>query len=189
MFDIISYFYTTFQLVVKRTPYFGSLSRDTYKTLIRNNLKAFGSLNSLLAFRETNALDHPAFQTGCQTIYGTEPIAKVREYIARLDSNGTFVRVMIFILAFCTNTRFVSFDSSAEIGSESTAIEIMNLQNIFISMFWKYLLYQYNFTEAVRRFSYFVKYIVDVIQSTYEEQNAQHFEVVERTTRLLTMDD
>ena len=189
VFGILTYFYTTFQLVVERTPYFGSLSTNTYETLISNNFRTFGSINSLLVLREVNAFDYPAFKTGCETIYDEKTMAYLNMSIAGLDPNGTFIRIMLFILAFSTNSRFVVFDSSPKMGSESTSIEITNIQNIFLTMFWKYLIYQLKFTEAVRWFSYFVKNIVDMIQISYEQENAQHHEVIEKATRLLTMDD
>ena len=129
-------------------------------------------LNSIFTLREVNAINYPAFQTGSYMVYGEKSMAMLRRYNARLDPNGTFIRIMLFILAFSTNSSFVVFDSSADIRPESTSIEIMNVQNIFINMFCKYLIYQFNFTEAVRWFSSFVKYILDVMQSSYEGQEA-----------------
>ena len=94
--DAITNFYSTFDLVMKRTPYFQSLSTNTYETLIRNNFHTFGSLNCIFTLHEINALDYPAFPIGFQTIYGENAYEDLRRYITRLDSNGTFIGIMLF---------------------------------------------------------------------------------------------
>jgi hypothetical protein len=192
IFNITKLFFSTFQPLVERTPYFRHLTLDTCRTLLRCNSATFGTINSFFIIREVNALDYPAFLTGCNTIYGHETIESLRKFSRQLEHNGTLVKLMLLILAFSTNSSAIVFDCSKDIKSISSSIFIFDIQNMFITMFWKYLVYQYGFFEAIRWFNSFIKYILAVIQSMYERENAQHNvmvnTVIEQTTRLLTIE-
>jgi hypothetical protein len=143
--------------------------------------------------REVNALDYLAFLTGCNTIYGSETMGYFNKFTIRLEQNGIFVKVMFLILAFSTNCGIVTFDKSKNLMSRSSSMSILNIENILITMFWKYLIYQYGFVAAVRWLNSFIKYILDVLQSSSEQPNVQHDDlvetIIEETTRSLTIQD
>jgi hypothetical protein len=192
IFDITKLFFSAFQPLLERTPYFHYLTIDTGRTLVRSNSATIGTINSFFIIREVHALDYPAFLTGCNTIYGQDTMESLKKFSGLLEQNGTFVKLMLLILAFSTNSSALVFDSSDNMNSISSSLFIVNIQNMFITMFWKYLLYQYGSIEAIRWFNSFTKYILDVIQSMYERENAQHNvmvdTVIEETTRLLTLE-
>ena len=147
----------------------------------------------MFIIRETDALDHPAFLTGCNTIYGRKTMESFQKFTSQLEQNGTFVKLMLLILAFSTNSSVVGLDCLTDIKSISNSISIVHVQNIFLTMFWKYLVYQYGFVVAVRWFNSFVKFLLDVIQCMYEQANKQHNDMVdtliEETIRVLAIDD
>jgi len=192
-FGIIKFFFSIFQPFVERTPYFHDLSTDTCQALVRHNSQTFGTLNSMFIMREINALDYRAFLNGCNTIYGYKTMEYFNKFSIKLERNGIFIKIMLLILAFSTNCSIVTFDYSENITLISNSVSIINIENVFITMFWKYLVYQYGFVLAVRWFDSFIKYVLDVLQNSREQSNVQHRDmlgtVIEETTRLLKIDD
>jgi hypothetical protein len=192
IFDITKLFFSAFQPLIEGTPYFNCLTVDTCRTLLRSNSATVGTINSFFIIREVNALGYPAFLTGCYTIYGQDTIESLEKFLGLLEQNGTLVKLMLFIIGFSTNSYALNFDSSDDMQSISNSTFIFNIQNIFITMFWKYLIYQYGSQVAIRWFNSFTKYIINVIQSMYDRENAQHNEMVdtliEETTRSLSIE-
>jgi hypothetical protein len=178
--------------LLERTPYFHELSTDAYCKLIRHNLPIFGTLNTTFIMREINALDYSAYITGLTTIYGDEAIADFKNFIITLEQNGIFIKIMLLILAFSTNCSVVLPDYDDDMTSISSSILILSIQNVFITMFWKYLIYQFGFLAAVQWFNHFIKYVLDIIQSSGKRQHAQHNdlldEIIEETTHSLTIE-
>lgn len=175
------------------TSHFHQLSPDACRTLIRHNSVAFGTLNATFIMREINALDHSAFLIGCNTIYGYETMTGFRKFILRLENNGTYIKIMLLILAFSTNCSIVAPDYSEDLTSILNPKFILNIENIFLTMFWKYLTYQHGYIAAIRWFDMFIKYVIDILQSMNERSNEQHNDtvgtVIEETTRVLTIEN
>jgi hypothetical protein len=44
----------------------------------------------------------------------------------------------------------------------TSSMDLIRIQNVYITMLWKYLVYLYGFKEAAIRYSYLVKNILDV---------------------------
>ena len=57
------------------------------------------------------------------------------------------------ILAFSSNCSIVLSDHSLNLTNTSatSSISLIHIQDIFIVILWKYLVYQYGFIDAVRR--------------------------------------
>jgi hypothetical protein len=153
----------------------------------------FGTINSLFIMREVNAFDYLAFHNGCSTIYGYEGMKHFNKLTIQLEKNGTLIKIMLLIVAFSTNCSIVFDDDTENMTSISSLLSIVDIQNVIVTMFWKYLVYQYGFVLAVRWFNSFIKYILDALQILNEQSNVQHNDmvdtVIEETTRLLTIED
>jgi len=193
IFNIVKQFYSVIQPLVERTSYFPNLSTDTYCTLVRRNAPIFGTINSIFIMREINAFDHLAFLNGCRIIYGNEGMKHFDKLTAKLEKNGTLIKIMLLIVAFSTNCSIVLHDNTENMTSISSLLSIVSIQNVIVTMFWKYLVYQYGFVLAVRLFNSFIKYALDALQILNEQSNVQHNDmvdtVIEETTRLLTIED
>jgi len=193
MMDFLKYLYSTFQSFVENTPYYYLLPISTRKELFVHNSETFGMFNSMFVIRETHAMDYTAFRTGADSIYTPNGVDYFNNIISQLDSNSVLVRAMLSILAFSPNSGTVYFDKSIDLNIEFDSILIFNIESIFVTMLWKYLLYQYGLVDAVRWFNHFIKYLVNLIRFVYEQRSSQHTAmldtVIEDTTRLLCLDD
>ncbi|CAF4964927.1 unnamed protein product [Rotaria sp. Silwood1] len=175
---------------IERSSYFHDLSIHTRQILIQNNSEIAGTLNSIFVMREINALDNMAFITSCTSIYGDEVIKHSVQLAARLETNGILVKIMILILAFSTNCSIINPYYSGSTMNLSSALSVLNIQSMLVTMFWKYLIYHYGFSGAVRCFNHLIKSVLDILYSANEMRNAQHEKMidtlVEETKRSLT---
>ena len=99
-FQVIKYFYSIVQHLLRRSPFFHQLPSDVRRSLIRNNTETLGSFNTTLILREIDALGNPAFFSGCSTIYGSDATKNGNRFLARMEPDGNLVKIMLFICAF-----------------------------------------------------------------------------------------
>jgi hypothetical protein len=101
--------------------------------------------------------------------------------------------MMLIILAFSSNCSIVLSDHRYYLTNTSTtnSISLIRVQDIFIVILWKYLVYQYGFIEAVRRFDSLVKYHLDILNQINDVNSKQHLEMIDtlivETTNSLTL--
>ncbi|CAF4395760.1 unnamed protein product [Rotaria sp. Silwood2] len=187
--DIFRVLLSTLQPFIECSPYFHHLSTDTRQALVQNNSEIAGTLNSIFIIREIKALDNMAFIASCTSIYGSEVIKHSDHLITRLEPNGILVKIMILILTFSTNCSIVNPYYSSCIMNLPTALSVLNIQNVLVTMLWKYLNYQYGFIGAVRCFNCLIKCVLDILYSANEMRNVQHEKMmdglVEATKRSL----
>lgn len=186
VFNIIKLFYSKLQSVIECSPYARILSTDTYRALIKNNSQTFGSINSVFIMREINLFHNEAFSTGFRAIYGDEIVGFFNYFAAKLEKNGILIKILLFTLVFSTNCSIVIPDYSETIPSLSSVISLAHIQHQFITIFWKYLIYQYGLSSAVRWFDCFIKYVLDIVQTTSEQPNPQHSNMVETVVEGIT---
>jgi hypothetical protein len=189
---LVGSFYTAIQPLIERCPYFHSLPTDIRKIIIQNNLNGTGGFNSMFSAADANVFDNDAYVVACNEIYGEEYVKVSRRLITKIESNRTLLKIMLMVLAFSSNCSIVSYDYSTSSVDVSLILHITRIQDIFVTMLWKYLVYQYGFAEAVRRFTYLIKNYLDVLNRIHANNSAQHWKmvdiIVEKTTHLLTSD-
>jgi hypothetical protein len=142
--------------------------------------------------RETNALDSPFFRAGCCNIYGQENFNETIRFISKLEQNGILFKIMLLIIAFSANSSIVVPDYSENMPTIEGTMSVNRIQNILVTMFWKYLNYQYGFLGAVKCFGSFIKFILNILRWTNEKFTPQHWDmvdiIIENTSRALTID-
>ena len=186
----MDYFILPVQPLIERCPYFQSLPTDTRRIIIQNNFSGTGSFNSVVAAADANVFDNQAHVAACNEIYGADYVKESHRVSTRIEPNRTLLKIMLLVLAFSSNCSIVIYDHSVNPINISSVINLIHIQDIIVTMLWKYLVYQYGYVEAVRRFAYIVKNYLDVLNRTHENVSTQHWDmvdvIVEKTTHLLT---
>ena len=177
--DIVKYFYSSILSYLERLPHFHELSLAARRTLIRRNFPTAGTLHSMFVVRETNALDNQAYAIGCSNVYGQENMSELRRYVAQLEPNDTLVKLMLSIIAFAGNASVVRMNNDEELMASSSALSLIHVQHTLVTMFWKYLLYQYGHFEAVRRLNSLTKYVLNILQWTEMECTVEHRNMID----------
>ena len=192
---MIGTFYTAIQPLLERSPYFNDLSPSIQQLVIRNNLYGTGALNAMYAAAEAKLFESASHIVNCNEIYGADYILETQRLLGRMESNGTLIKIMLTILAFATNSSVVSYDQSIDAinqSSERSSLILLRIQDTIITMLWKYLVYQFGFTQAVQRFDHLVKNFLDILERIHANASEQHTRmldsIVEKTTQALTYD-
>lgn len=192
-FQIVKQFYTTMQPFVERSPHFHLLSPNARRAILRHNADTAGSFNSIFLMRECKALENPAFLDACQAIYGPNIFPYLTRFVNRFETNGTLVKVMFLIFAFSSNCSVVNFISREDLNDCCESTSLLHVQNILVTMFWKYLIYQYGFQGAVQRLDSLIKHILNILGSDNDDMKGNHSQMidnlVEETTKLWSNTD
>jgi len=147
----------------------------------------------MFATGESKICDNEFYIAICNEIYGADFVKKSQRLMTRIESNGTLIKMMLSILAFSSNCSIVLPDHRYYLNNTSTtnSIILIRVQDIFIVILWKYLVYQYGFIEAVRRFDSLVKYHLDILNQINDVNSKQHLEMIDtlivKTTNSLTL--
>lgn len=191
VFHFIKQIHSSFQLFIERTPQYQYLSAKSCQAIVQRNSDIFSSINSIFILRETNAVELVAFQEIFALIYSQDTLHDVNCLLSKLNFNGIYIKIMLMIFAFSNTFSIVKYESSVDLTHKTNWVSIFTIQNMFVTMFWKYLLYQHGFNDAVKWFSEFVRYILHLMQITANQRTKQHTQiinaVIEDTARLLTL--
>lgn len=178
-FDIVKHFYLNIQSFIESTPYHQQLSKQDYEQLIEQNLQVSGAINGMFIVRESQAIDYPAFRAGCDAIYPPYVTADYIKLITQMHPNSVYMKIILMVLVFSTICRIVTFNSSIKISSNSNSLFIFNIQNIFVTVYWKYLLYQHGFRDAVQLLNDLSKFILNIMRNISEQESKQHSELID----------
>ena len=90
----------------------------------------------------------------------------------------------------CSTVRFHGLESVTTL---SNSLVLSHIQNLLVTVFWKYLTYRYGLTNAIRCFSSLVKFLIDLVKSVDRLSTAEHLRmidiIIEESTRLLIIED
>jgi uncharacterized membrane protein len=160
--NIISQGFGGVQTLIEHSPHLDLLTIDARRALIKHNIYITGALNALFLTRELEVHNNLNVVNNVIALYGHDvTVASTRNREA-CDPNGNLIKILIFILVFAGNCSIVTFDDQEDIRTMSSAIFCVKIQNLYVTAFWKYLVYLYGFDEAVVRFSSLAKRILNI---------------------------
>lgn len=160
-FDLIQQCSTAIQRLVNKSSYFRSLADNVRQLLFRRNSFWMMFFKSVLVSRQFNYLIDPNFALSFAGIYGSKFLEKVDHLFKQMDSDETIHKIMIFIIILSTNTSIVTFNPSHHIESTVVLSYVVRIQDIYVTVLWKYLINQYGFRQAVLRYSSLIKTLIN----------------------------
>lgn len=123
---------------------------DARRTSIKRNTFWMSVFQGLLLSREIDFLSDPRYILSVTGIFGSDFFQDMVNLFKRMDHNEIIKKMMLLVSSFFSNSSLVTFDPSDDI---ATSIDLVRIQDIYVTVLWKYLLYQHGFTEAVRLYS------------------------------------
>ncbi len=186
--------FSTIHKFIERCPLFYSLPSYFRKELIKRNLNTVGGFNGFFMAKEMNIFESEIYSKFIDNIYGHGYSNSLIQASQRLQENGILIKIMSMILIFSSNCTIITIDRKGDIPIILNTKILIDIQNIFVTLLWKYLIYQYGFHQAILRFLSLVKSILDLIQRMDEGLKIQkHWtmveNVIEKTTRALNLED
>lgn len=177
--EVIGSFYSAVQPLLERTLYFRQLPSEQRRLIVQNNLCGSGTFNSMIAAVEANVYGNQAHIDACNKVYGKEYVEESHRVLKRLETNLTLLKILLLILAFASNSSIVIFDHSYDQRISHHTVSLLKIQDVFVTMIWKYLIYQYGYIEAVKRFSNIVKNFLDTLNRMRDNHSEQHWQMVD----------
>ncbi len=154
--------------LIERSPHLRCLSRHAYRAVILHNVFFTSSLSGSLIARDTNAFRNLTCMYATSEVYGNDFMVKCAQDNKRLVANGNLIKLMLFVLIFSSNFSIVMLNSEEDLKTMSSSIELVHVQNIYVMILWKYLVYLYGHKGAVIHFSLLVKNVIDMLARTTE---------------------
>lgn len=194
LLKLVGQLYGSVGSLIERSPDFTSLPLDARQLFLKHNLYIIGIINGLFLGRELNVFDNTVVHNAIVGMYGPDYMIEMRRNIAKYDPNGSLIKILILILAFSSNCSIVSYDNEEHISIISSSIHLVRIQNVYVTMLWKYLVYLYGYSAAAIRFSRLVKNAVDIMSTLKsppqtENRNRVLETIVRETERKLVISD
>lgn len=179
--QLVGSFYAAMQPFIERSPWFFNLPHETRRTIIQNNLSGTGSFNAVLATIEANLFGEEIYMNNCKEIYGKDYVDENFRLISKFESNRTLMKIFLMILTFSNNCSIISYEQAFQWTPLSNfhSYHLNQIQNMFVTMLWKYLVYQYGHAGAVRCFVRVVKNYLDLLLRVHANHSAQHWQMVD----------
>ncbi|CAF4614110.1 unnamed protein product [Rotaria sp. Silwood1] len=192
--NYIGSLFATMHIFIGRYPLFQSLPISVRQELIKRNLNAVGGFNGFFLAKQMNAFENEIYSKFIDNIYGYGYSNSVIKASRRLQQNGTLIKILLMIMAFSSNCALVTIDYIENIQIILNPKIFIYIQDIIVTMLWKYLIYQYGFNEATIRFLSLIQSILDMIQRMADGLNVQKHRnmignVVKQTTRSLELEN
>lgn len=139
-------------------------SLDVYRAVAKHNLYCTGAFNGLFICRQFRLFENPDFGDFCLTFCGLELTLEAVQAASRCEANGNLIKIMLMIFAFSSNCSILIYDETESLSTMTSSIDLIRIQNIYVTIFWKYLLYLYDYNEAIIRYSNIIKSFLDLIK-------------------------
>jgi hypothetical protein len=161
--EVIGTFVAGAQLLFEKNAHFRSLSLRTRSLLLHKTIKQVGGLSCSFIVNSSKLLDDHGFYQSVEMIYGKASLASGCVAIQRLNMDVVFVKLVLAILLFST------FDCTHDSNKAPMILPdvkaILAIQDIYIELAWRYLLYKYDHRRAVQCFSNLIRSLCALTES------------------------
>jgi hypothetical protein len=178
------------ELFFKSNVDFLSLCSHDRSILLRCAMENAGSFSSVLVFRHAQLFDQSVTVDSIEAMY--ESIVKnlTNRLIGKADRDETFIKLGIAIFAFSTT----NCSNYTNIGCNylKNIKDILRIQDMYVEVAWKYLLYKYNHAQTVICFTNFIKTLLLINLAITEAHQSQHHKsimenLIEKIVRQVTI--
>ncbi|CAF4112107.1 unnamed protein product [Rotaria sordida] len=161
------------QLLYKNNRDFLSLSVNDRSTLFRSTLPYIAGLSTNFIVRKIGLTNYPAYFDTVEIITHPSIISAARHLAYHLKFDIIIMKLFLVILSFSTFKHTVySYIPSDNL---SDIKQILHIQDTYIELAWKYLLYKYNHEQAVKCFSDLIRCTFVIHDAIVKAQDIQWF--------------
>jgi hypothetical protein len=164
---------TKIQLVFEKNRDLLSLSSLDRTTLLLSTVEYTSSIGTIFILRQAQLFDYASFYNSAELIFRPSATALIRRVIDQLDSDDTFIKIILAVLSFSTINYTVYTKSTA---TNLTNIKsILPRQDMYTELAWRYLLHKYGFEQAVKRFSNLLRCLFTLNDAIVEAHQSEQF--------------
>ena len=178
METITQTFATNVQHLYTKNDDFISLSSSDRSTLLRRTMLSVASFSCCFLAQTSQLLSNSAFFQTMEATYGSESSHYGQLTAERLDRDVVFVKLIMALLIFSTfdcSTDRAGDQQSDPIDSRS----IVDLQNRYVELTWRYLVHRYDDQQAVRCFSNLLRVLFTMQSSLASIEDEQYSRMID----------
>ncbi|CAF0887143.1 unnamed protein product [Rotaria sordida] len=139
------------RLLYEKNQDFVSLSADDRSILLQNTFKYTGCLTTNFILYKVGVTDYPTYYNNVELVSNRSLILTAKRLVTQLNFDVIIMKLLLVIFSFSTmNHTVYSKTSSINL---SNMKQILHIQDTYIELIWRYLLYKYNFEQTVKCFS------------------------------------
>ena len=155
--DFFTSIMTKTQFVFEKSRDILSLSLHDRTTLLRNTVEYTATIGGIFILHQAKLLDDAFFLKSMEMVFQPTIISFIKRINDQFDTDDTFIKIIFTILSFSTIQYTIYSNSS--ITNFSNIKQILDIQDTYIELAWRYLLYKYNHEYAVKSFNNFIRSI------------------------------
>jgi hypothetical protein len=183
---------TRVQRIFEKNDDYHSLCLQDRSTLLRSTVKHTGCIGGTFVLHQAHLLDDPLFYKSTELIFGSDVMSTIIPLTESFDSDATFVKLILTIVAFSTirYTNYFDTDSNDLIDIKT----VIRIQDTYIELAWGYMIYKYSYEQAVIRFCHLIKNLFKINFTVVEADRIQEYKnmidtVVEQTEQRLKLNN
>lgn len=161
------------QSLYKNNGDFLSLSTNDRSILLHGTLSHTASISANFIVYKIHLLNQPAYYEAVQVISPPCLVAAAKRLSQRLDFDTIVMKFLLAILSFSTFRYTIYSNNSSD--NFSNIQRILHIQDRYIEVIWRYLLYKYNHQHAVKCFSDFIRCLFVVNEGIVGAEDVQWF--------------
>ncbi|CAF1053192.1 unnamed protein product [Rotaria sordida] len=142
-------------LLYKNNRDFLSLSVNDRSILLRNTIRYAAGLSANFIVYQVRLMNYSAYYDAIGILSHPALIPVMKRMSKQLDFDLIVMKLFLAILPFSTIGYTVYSNSSPE--NLSDIKEILRIQDSYVELLWRYLLYKYNYEQAVKLFSNLIR--------------------------------
>jgi len=199
--EIIVSMYQSILPFVETLPEFQTMQIYDRCELIERNLSCVGGFNGIIVFRDAEVTFSTAFKNGFPSIYGSTIVDDSVTIAHRTDNDVTLIKLLIPIILFSTSFNVIvsnnvnnNYNLISSNGIDSIFVNtkrLFDIQNIYVEIMFKYMIYRFGYYEAALRFAALIKSFLDqsmcILRAGEIQAHNQLIQtIVEETETILT---
>ncbi|CAF4436468.1 unnamed protein product [Rotaria sp. Silwood2] len=159
------------QLVFEKNLDFLSLSSHDFTILLRTTIEYTSNVAGMFILCQYNLFDYPPFHESAEMIFQPSAANFTKRVIDQLDPDNTFIKLILSILAFST-IHYTVYRKDVHINLTNIKATLP-IQDMYTDLTWRYLLYKYDYHQAVIHFSNLLRCLFSVTGTIVEAHESQ----------------
>jgi hypothetical protein len=174
------------QLIFEKNRHSLSLSSDDRSFLLRNTIDCTANIGGAFILKQFQLLDFPNFFQSSEIIFQPSAIVLIKRLIEQLDQDLIFIKILFGLTSFLISNYTFYNNIPAEYLRDSK--KIMDIQDMYTELIWRYLISKHNYRDAVLCFLNFLRCLFllndSIVQAHQQKQFTDIIDSVVESTEL-----